>query len=541
MYLYFVNMEKIRIRFDNFCYKSLKRFDYAKSTLFIPNNFSFFLHGGAVISKKGYFRINRKYICQIRQYFLKRNRLYLLPEAPMIKKLLLLLLILPLALEAQKADKPTKPEPLSRILFVFDASQSMYARWQSDMKINIAKKLMVNLLDSLSGFKNLELALRVYGHQKNYPPPDCYDTKLEVPFAPGNIPSIKNKILGLTPRGTTPIAYSLQQVVNDFPPCDDCRNIIILITDGIEECGGDPCAASAELQKHGIAMKPFIIGIGRDFKEAFNCVGTYFDASSETAFQKALNTVILQALKSTTMQVNLLDSQNKPTETNVNITFYDRTSGKLKYNFIHTLNNKGLPDTLVVDPLITYDLVVHTVPPLALENISLKQQTHLTATLSAPQGYLDLRMGTNDRIVKNLFAIVRQHGKTNTINVQNFGDTKKYLCGSYDLEILTLPRIYMSDVRIRQSETTTIDIPLPGIAVIRKSVNGFGSLYVERNNVLEWIYDLREHVLQETLVLQPGKYRVVYRSKNAERAMYSIENTFTILPGGTSNVNLFSY
>ena len=83
--------------------------------------------------------------------------------------------------------------------------------------------------------------------------------------------------------------------------------------------------------------------------------------------------------------------------------------------------------------------------------------------------------------------------------------------------------------------------PLPGIAVIRKSVNGFGSLYVERNNIMEWIYDLREHVLQETLVLQPGKYRVVYRSKNAERAMYSIENTFTILPGGTSNVNLFSY
>lgn len=75
----------------------------------------------------------------------------------MIKKLLLLLLILPLALEAQKADKPTKPEPLSRILFVFDASQSMYARWQSDMKINIAKKLMVNLLDSLSGFKTLNL------------------------------------------------------------------------------------------------------------------------------------------------------------------------------------------------------------------------------------------------------------------------------------------------------------------------------------------------------------------------------------------------
>ena len=99
----------------------------------------------------------------------------------------------------------------------------------------------------------------------------------------------------------------------------------------------------------------------------------------------------------------------------------------------------------------------------------------------------------------------------------------------------------MNDVRINQGKTTTIDIPLPGIVVIRKSVNGFGSLYVERGDALEWIYDLRENILQETLVLQPGNYRVVYRSKNAERSMYTIENHFTVYPGGTSNVNLFSY
>ncbi|HOI87275.1 MAG TPA: VWA domain-containing protein [Lentimicrobium sp.] len=459
----------------------------------------------------------------------------------MYKRLLFLLLFLPIIISGQNPARSGKEEPLSRILFVFDASQSMYARWQSDMKINIAKKLMVNLLDSLATFQNLEIALRVYGHQKNYPPPDCYDTRLEVPFAPGNISSIKAKILSLTPRGTTPIAYSLQQVVNDFPPCSNCRNIIILITDGIEECGGDPCAASAELQKHGIALKPFIIGIGKDFRDVFNCVGTYFDASSETAFQKALNTVIVQALNSTSMQVNLLDINNRPSESNVNMTFYDRASGKMKYNFIHTLNHRGLPDTLILDPLITYDLVVHTIPPVRLDSITLSPGSHLTASLSAPQGYLDLRMGTNERIVKNLFAIVKEHGDYKTLNVQNFGDTKKYLCGSYDLEILTLPRIYMTDVKIRQGKTTTIDIPLPGIVVIRKSVNGFGSLYIERNNGVEWIYDLRENVLQETLVLQPGNYRVVYRSKNAERSMYSIENTFTIHPGGTSNVNLFSY
>jgi Ca-activated chloride channel family protein len=459
----------------------------------------------------------------------------------MIRKLLLFLVLVPMFVTAQTEQVQPKPEPLSRILFVFDASQSMMGKWQSDQKMNIAKRLMSSLLDSLKSYKNIQIALRVYGHQKQYPPADCNDTKLEVPFNDNNFDLVKNRILSLVPRGTTPLAFALEQAAGDFPPCTNCRNIIILITDGIEECSGDPCAASLMLQKNGISMKPFIIGIGRDFEDAFNCVGTYFDAASEISFQKALNTVIRQALHSTTLQVNLLDINNKATESNVNMTFYDRVNGKFKYNFIHTLNNRGLPDTLVLDPLITYDLIVNTLPPVGIENINLVPGTHVTVSISAPQGNLNLKIGANERIVKNLQTVVRQHDKQETINVQSFGENKKYLCGSYDLEILTLPRLYIDNVKISQSQTTTIDIPLPGIVVLRKSVNGYGSLYLEKNGTLEWIYDLRESVLQETLVLQPGNYRVVYRSKSAQRAMYTIENSFTILSGGTSNVNLFSY
>jgi len=459
----------------------------------------------------------------------------------MLKKILILLCWLPFIAAAQMADNSKQTEPLSRILFVFDASQSMVGKWQSDVKIGIAKKLLSSLIDSLSTFDNLQLALRVYGHQKPYPPADCNDTKLEVPFGPNNYDIIKNKINSLVPKGTTPLAYALEQTANDFPPCDNCRNIIILITDGIEECTGDPCEVSRMLQKNGISMKPFIIGIGRDFKEAFDCVGSYFDASSEIAFQKALNTVINQALHSTTLQVNLLDNNNRPSETNVNMTFYDHATQKVKYNFMHTLNNHGLPDTLVLDPLLTYDLVVNTVPPIEVDSIGMMAGTHVTVSIPAPQGYLNLKIGSNERIVKNLQAIVREKGKHETLSVQSFGENKKYLTGNYDLEILTLPRLYLNDVNIRQNLTTTIDIPLPGIVVIRKSVNGYGSLYAEKNGRLEWIYDLRENVLQETLVLQPGNYKVVYRSKNSERSLYTIENNFTILPGGTSNINLFSY
>lgn len=458
-----------------------------------------------------------------------------------MRKFLLSFILLPLFTLGQTGIEKPKEEPMTRILFVFDGSQSMYGRWQSDVKITIAKKLMINLLDSLATFDNLQLALRVYGHQKQYPPADCNDTKLEVPFSNGNIDKIKNTIQGIIPRGTTPLAFALSQTADDFPPCDNCRNIIILITDGIEECGGDPCEVSVALQKRKVTMKPFIIGIGRDFKEAFNCVGTYYDASSETAFQQALNTVITHALSATTMQVNLLDTYDKPLETNVNMTFYEHETGKMKYNLMHTLNNHGVPDTLVIDPLITYDIIVNTVPPIRIDSITLETGRHLTVAVHAPQGYLNLKMGTNERIVKNLQAIIRERGNPVTLNVQSFGDVKKYLCGTYDIEILTLPRLYINDVKISQSTTTSIDIPLPGIAVIKKSVKGYGSLYIDRNGKLEWVYDLRDSQLQETLVLQPGNYKIVFRSAQSDRSMYTIANDFTIYPGGTSNVNLFTF
>lgn len=432
-----------------------------------------------------------------------------------------------------------KPPPLTRILFVLDGSQSMYGRWQSDVKMNIAQDLLSNLLDSLKDVENIQLALRVYGHQKTYPPQDCNDTRLVVPFADDNAMRIKNQLRYIKPKGTTPIAAALEQAGGDFPDCADCRNIIILITDGLEECGGDPCAVSQALQKKGVALKPFVIGIGRDFREAFDCVGEYFDASSEEQFDKALGLVISQALNSTTAQVNLLDEYNKPSETNVNMTFYDHISGKVVYNYIQTLNTKGLPDTLIIDPLITYDIVVHTLPPVRVDSISITAGQHTTIPIETPQGQLRLKMEGTTLSSRNLQAIVRKAGSMETINVQQFGQTEKYLTGDYNLEILCLPRIYIDEINIAQSATTTVEIPVPGIAVIQKSAQGYGSLYLEHNDELVWIYNFRENPVQESLILQPGSYRVVFRARYADRAMYSVEKRFRITSGKTTNVKVY--
>jgi len=440
----------------------------------------------------------------------------------------------------QSPKEQEKPKPTTRILFVFDASQSMYGRFQSDTKFNIAVKLFSGILDSLRTINNLELALRVYGHQKQYPPQDCNDTRLEVPFSKDNIAKIKHILKTISPKGTTPIAYSLEQASKDFPPCDNCRNIVVLITDGLEECGGDPCAVSAKLQKSGILLKPFIVGIGKSFKEQFDCVGTYFDAKNEKEFRNALKVIISRALNPTTLQVNLLDIYGKATETNVNMTFYDVFSGLPKYNLIHSFNNKGFPDTLDIDPLMTYNLIINTIPPVKKDSLKLTPGKHNIIGVDVPQGFLSFKTGGNSTL-KYLPCIIRQKGRQETINVQQFDQTENYLTGLYEVEILCLPRIMVKDVEIQQSHTTSVEIPLPGIAVVQKSTNGYGSLYLEDKNQLVWLYNLKDTPQQqETLYLEPGTYRVIFRSKYSNKSSYTIEKTFTVESGQTVNVKLYT-
>ena len=454
-------------------------------------------------------------------------------------RILFLTVLLSLSFTCLLAQKKKENAPqLTRIEFLFDASQSMFGRWQTGTKIEVAKNLMSALLDSLRYVGNIELALRVYGHLKPFPPQDCDDSRLEVPFTRGNIPQIVQVLKNIVPKGTTPIARSLELCGNDFPQ-NESRNIIILITDGIEECGGDPCAISQALQKKGIFLRPFVIGLGLDpsLKKTFECVGRYFDAANETMFKEALNIVISQALNNTTMQVNLLDQFQRPTETNVNMTFYDASTGQIKYNYIHTLNSKGNPDTLVIDPLPAYRIVAHTIPPVSIDSVILTPGKHTIVGIDAPQGDLIMKFDGLAEY-KKVQAIVRKHDEMKTLNLQDFNDAERYLVGKYDLEILTTPRIYLENVDIAQSKTTTLRIPRPGLVTFVIGNSGYGSIYQIDKNKMEWVYNMDENLTKETVILQPGKYKVVFRPKGSKESIYTIEKDFSIVSGESSIVIL---
>ncbi|MBI1317214.1 VWA domain-containing protein [bacterium] len=446
---------------------------------------------------------------------------------------------------SQRGDVPKKPQyepPLTRILFVFDGSQSMYGRWQSGSKIDVAKLLMGRMLDSLSSLdsRSFQLALRVYGHQSPVPPQDCDDTRLEVPFSERNIPKIKKALQSIQPKGTTPIARSLLRSANDFPDCANCRNIIILITDGIEACDEDPCAASRMLQKKGIILKPFVIGVGIEdkAKKGFECVGRYFDAADEKSFSDVLGIVISQALDNTTAQIDLLDAQNRPSETDVSLTLYNRVSGRPQYHFVHTLNALGFSDTLILDPLITYDLVVHTLPPVRRDSIVLVPGRHNRVGVEAARGTLELKQPGVRVEGSDVPCIVRLSGQNQTLNVQSLNSTQLYRVGTYDVEILTLPRYVETGLRIDPAKTTTLSIPPSGKVSVQASAGGYGGLFVERGDRLEWVTDLPQGLNRFSFDLQPGDYVLIFRPKNARSTLYSVSKRFSIQSGGSTLVQL---
>ncbi|MCX8080807.1 MAG: VWA domain-containing protein [Bacteroidia bacterium] len=431
---------------------------------------------------------------------------------------------------------------MNRILFIFDDSYSMYAPWNSNVKIDVAKKVMSDFLDSLKNIPNLEIALRCYGHQTFFHPNrDCRDTKLEVPFAPAktNYQKIKDVIKKLEPKGTTPIAYSLGQATNDFPACANCRNIVILITDGIEECDGNPCAVSLEMQKKGIFLRPFVIGIGLDvqFADVFGCMGKFYDVSNEANFKDVLFLVLTEALNRTTVEVDLLDINKKPTETDVNMTFFEAGTKKVIYQYVHTMNHAGRPDTIILNPDLKYDLLVHTLPPVFKQNIIIEKGKHNVISLDAPQGYLKVEMipPLPEKFPK---YIIRKSGSHQTLDVVEVQQQQKLIIGNYDLEILTLPRIIINQNEVKQSQIHVVKIPSPGTLVIRKTDRGFGSIYTDNGKKVEWVYNLNTDQTFEQIRLQPGNYKLVFRKEQDNQTLKTIEKNFEIKSGQSINLQL---
>ena len=139
-------------------------------------------------------------------------------------------------------------------LLIFDASYSMLRQIENGVsRFQLARQSINDTLDVFPD--NALVALRLYGSNTPAQRMDCSDTVLKVPFAPAatNRGVIKTVLAGTHARGVTPIAFALKQAAEDFPSTAPER-IIVLLSDGGEDCGGDPCAVAADLHMQGFVI-----------------------------------------------------------------------------------------------------------------------------------------------------------------------------------------------------------------------------------------------------------------------------------------------
>jgi Mg-chelatase subunit ChlD/surface antigen len=184
-----------------------------------------------------------------------------------------------------------------RIELILDASGSMREknrRIDGKLKIDVAKQVLAQIIDGLP--EDAQVALRVYGHRiREGRKGDCEDSELVVPFGKSDKSKLLQQVQRIRALGTTPLAYSIRQAARDFGDSDG-EKVIVLVTDGKEECGERPQDTVAELRDSGVDLRLNVVGfaladeeVKLDMREtAALSGGRFFDAQDGDGLQAAL-------------------------------------------------------------------------------------------------------------------------------------------------------------------------------------------------------------------------------------------------------------
>lgn len=125
-------------------------------------------------------------------------------------------------------------------LVILDASSSTADFLIGTSKLDAQRAAVRALAARLA--PRMSLALLAFGHRS---PNACNDIAALLPLGTHDAAAISAATATLAPRGRTPLAGALGEASRILGPARNAA--VVLVTDGIETCGGDPCAAAREL------------------------------------------------------------------------------------------------------------------------------------------------------------------------------------------------------------------------------------------------------------------------------------------------------
>lgn len=177
----------------------------------------------------------------------------------------------------------------NKVIIILDASGSMWAQIDGKPKLEIARESLRTVLQSVPA--DDEIGFMAYGHRTKG---SCEDIELIVPPQAGSASAISAAADSMKFLGKTPLTAAVKQAAEALKYTED-KATVVLITDGLETCGGDPCALGKELKETGVDFRADVVGFGLTADEgkqiaclAENTGGKYIQASDEKALQEAL-------------------------------------------------------------------------------------------------------------------------------------------------------------------------------------------------------------------------------------------------------------
>lgn len=198
------------------------------------------------------------------------------------------------------------------MILILDGSGSMWGQIDGKAKITIAKEVMNELIDELPG--DLNVGLTAYGHRREG---DCLDVEQLLLPGPVDKAELKRLVDGISPKGKTPIAFSLTETAEQMKSLEGER-VIVLVTDGIESCDGDPCRVARELAEAGVVTKIHIVGfdLTEEAMTQLGCIadpfgGLVVSAANADELKEALGQVVKTTV-SHNLAVHVKDGAGKP-------------------------------------------------------------------------------------------------------------------------------------------------------------------------------------------------------------------------------------
>ena len=222
-----------------------------------------------------------------------------------LTRLLLILVLGLVAIPGVETARAQTPAGIVNVELILDSSGSMAEELESGQtRIDAAKEVLTNVIEQLPERENINVGFRVYGHKGNNTEAgkteSCRSTELQVPINGVDKPALQAQVDAYEPVGWTPLSLSLREAGEDFPVADENTvNAVVLVTDGLETCGGDPCSSSRQIKTGDSAITTHVIGFALAETEQANlqCIvdesgGLLLGAGDSDELSAALFTVL---------------------------------------------------------------------------------------------------------------------------------------------------------------------------------------------------------------------------------------------------------